>query len=135
MVLLTSVKPDYSDPKAYRPIGLLPVLGTILEKLLITRIRWHILHRLSTCQYGFMPQKRTEDSLYNLMKRIRDKLNEKKFIVMVSLDIEGNFGSGWWPAIRTRLAEENCPINLRRVISSYLRDRRVMVRFAEAKFT
>ncbi|KAA5782693.1 hypothetical protein F3H09_32010, partial [Pseudomonas aeruginosa] len=48
---------------------------------------------------------------------------------MVSLDIEGAFDSAWWPAIKVRLAEEKCPVDLRRVMGSYLSDRVVRVRY------
>ncbi|GBP45697.1 Retrovirus-related Pol polyprotein from type-1 retrotransposable element R1 [Eumeta japonica] len=41
-----------------------------------------------TRQYGFMPQRGTEDSLYDLMTHIHNELNER-IVVMVSLDIEG----------------------------------------------
>ncbi|XP_052744231.1 uncharacterized protein LOC128199301 [Bicyclus anynana] len=51
----------------------------------------------------------------------------------VSLDIEGAFDSAWWPAIKVRLAEEKCPVNIRRIIDSYLRDRKVRVRYAGAE--
>ena len=135
VVLRKPGKSDYADPKSYRPIGLLPVMGKILEKLLITRIRWHILPGLSNRQYGFMPQKCTEDSLYDLMKHINNKLLLKKLVLIVSLDIEGAFDSAWWPAIKTRLSEESCPVNLRKVIDSYLQDRMVTVRYAGAEYT
>ncbi|XP_059059520.1 uncharacterized protein LOC131852803 [Achroia grisella] len=82
-----------------------------------------------------MPQRSAEDALYNLMSHIRSKLHEKKMIVLISLDIEGAFDSAWWPMIRVRLAEEKCPVNLRRVIDSYLRDRAVEVRYAGARAT
>nr|XP_037877477.1 uncharacterized protein LOC119631031 [Bombyx mori] len=98
------------------------------------RIKWHILPKLSKRQYGFMPQRCTEDALYDLVSHIRKKLKEKKLITMVSLDIEGAFDSAWWPAIRLRLAEENCPINLRKVLDSYLEDRRVGVRYAGQEY-
>lgn len=58
----------YTDPKAYRPIGLLPVLGKIFEKMVVNRIKWHVLPKISTRQYEFMPQKSTEDALYVLIK-------------------------------------------------------------------
>ena len=134
VVLRKPGKVDYTTPKAYRPIGLLPVLGKVFEKLLVARLRFYILPRMSTRQYGFMPQRSTEDSLYVLMQHIRTKITDKKIVVMVSLDIEGAFDSAWWPAIRLRLAEEKCPVNLRRVIDSYLRDRRVRVRYAGEEF-
>ncbi|CAH2208365.1 jg17305, partial [Pararge aegeria aegeria] len=130
VVLRKPSREDYTNPKSYRPIGLLPVLGKILEKLLMNRVKWHILPGISTRQYGFMPQKSTEDALYVLMGHINSKLKEKKIVTMISLDIEGAFDSAWWPAIRVRLAEKGCPVNIRRVIDSYLQDRRVRVRYA-----
>ncbi|XP_063617206.1 uncharacterized protein LOC134790367 [Cydia splendana] len=98
--------------------------------MLVARIKFYILPSMSPHQYGFMPQKSTEDSLYTIMQHIRSKLNEKKMVTLISLDIEGAFDSAWWPAIRVRLAEENCPVNLRRVIDSYLSNRVVRVRYA-----
>lgn len=120
----------YTEPKSYRPIGLLPVMGKILEKMLIGRIKWHILPKLSQRQYGFMPQRSTEDALYVLVQHIREKLIQKKIITMISLDIEGAFDSAWWPAIKIRLAEEGCPLNLRRLVDSYLDERTVRLRYA-----
>ncbi|XP_037293087.1 uncharacterized protein LOC119188929 [Manduca sexta] len=98
-------------------------MGKILEKMLVGRLKWHILPRMSHRQYGFMPQRGTEDSLYDLMSHVRAKLREKKVLIMISLDIEGAFDSAWWPAIKVRLAEESCPPNIRRLVASYLDDR------------
>ncbi|XP_045508097.1 uncharacterized protein LOC123703931 [Colias croceus] len=77
-----------------------------------------------------MPQRSTEDALYRLVNHIRNMREEKKISVVVSLDIEGAFDSAWWPAIKVRLAEVGCPANVRRVISSYLSERGVKVRYA-----
>ncbi|KAA5578491.1 reverse transcriptase family protein, partial [Acinetobacter baumannii] len=110
-------------------------LGKIYEKMLVSRLKFHLLPKMSTRQYGFMPQRSTEDSLYNLMQHIHRKLDEKKIIVLVSLDIEGAFDSAWWPAIRVRLAEEKCPLNLRKVFDSYLRNREIVVRYAGEECT
>ncbi|XP_048000297.1 uncharacterized protein LOC125237346 [Leguminivora glycinivorella] len=134
IVLRKPGKSDYTVPKAYRPIGLLPVLGKTLEKMLVARLRFHLLPNMSTRQYGFMPQRSTEDSLYNLMQYIRSKINHKEIVTVVSLDIEGAFDSAWWPAIRVRLAEENCPLNLRRTFDSYLCNRKVIVKYAGEEY-
>ncbi|XP_049874511.1 uncharacterized protein LOC126372706 [Pectinophora gossypiella] len=135
VVLRKPGKDNYRIPKAYRPIGLLPVMGKIFEKLIVGRLKWHILPRISTRQYGFMPQKSTEDSLYDLVNYIRQKIKAKKLVTLVSLDIEGAFDNAWWPAIRVRLAEEKCPANIRRVLDSYLRDRQVTVRYGGEQYT
>ncbi|XP_063835567.1 uncharacterized protein LOC135084759 [Ostrinia nubilalis] len=135
VVLRKPGKEDYTNPKAYRPIGLLPVLGKILEKMIVARMKWHLVPRISTRQYGFMPQRSTEDALYTLVNHIQGKIKLKKLVTLVSLDIEGAFDSAWWPAIRVRLAEEKCPVNIRRLLDSYLDCRKVRVRYAGEECT
>lgn len=58
-------KAHYTVPKAYRPIGLLPVMGKVLEKMVINRLSWELFGEsgLSRRQYGFVPQRSTEDAL------------------------------------------------------------------------
>ncbi|CAK1582424.1 unnamed protein product [Parnassius mnemosyne] len=134
VVLRKPGKETYTHPKSYRPIGLLPVLGKIFEKMVVRRIKWHIVPNISRNQYGFMPQRSTEDSLYDMMQFIRAKLKDKKLILLISLDIEGAFDNAWWPAIRCGLAKTGCPVNLRRLIDNYLKDRTVCVRYAGAEW-
>lgn len=130
VVLRKPGKDDYSHAKAYRPIGLLSILGKIMEKMMIRRVRWHLLPKLNPRQYGFTPQRCTEDSLYDLVQHIKNNLRKKLINVVVSLDIEGAFDSAWWPAIKIRLLEKRCPQNLRRLIISYFTNRSVNVGYA-----
>ncbi|CAH2210899.1 jg7109 [Pararge aegeria aegeria] len=106
VVLKNPGKVDYNNPKSYWPIGLLPVLGKIFEKMLMERIKWHILPQLNPRQYGFVPQRCTEDALYDLINYIKEKIKEKKVVVLISLDIQGAFGSAWWPAILQQLNQK-----------------------------
>nr|XP_037871018.1 uncharacterized protein LOC119629397 [Bombyx mori] len=101
--------------------------------MIVARLKYHILPSMSAHQYGFMPQRSTEDALYTLLERIREKLLDKKLILMVSLDIEGAFDSAWWPAIKVRLVEESCPVGIRGVMNSYMSDRTVGVRYMGAE--
>lgn len=50
VVLRKPGKERYDVLKAYRPIGLLPVMGKVLEKMIVTRLKWHIVPRLSSRQ-------------------------------------------------------------------------------------
>ncbi|GBP97547.1 Putative 115 kDa protein in type-1 retrotransposable element R1DM [Eumeta japonica] len=65
-----------------------------------------------------MPQRGTEDVLYDLMTYIYKELNLKKIVLMVSLDTEGAF----W-ALKAQLLACNCPVNLYGMEKGYLRDR------------
>ncbi|GBP80892.1 RNA-directed DNA polymerase from mobile element jockey [Eumeta japonica] len=123
-------KDYYSRPKSYRPIGLFSVIGKTVERMLVCRIKWHIMPKLQARQFGFMPQRGREDSLYDLMTHIYNELSLKKIILMVSLEIEGAFDNVWWPAIRNQLLAHKCPVNLYSMVMGYLRDREVVVRYA-----
>ena len=125
-------KDDYTNPKSYRPIGLLSVLGKIVEKLLVGRLQWHFLPTLNTNQYGFMPQRGTEDALYALMRHIRAEIKAKKIVILVSLDIEGAFDNAWWPALKRQMVVKNCPRNIYALVASYLEDRNIRVNYARA---
>ncbi|XP_069365327.1 uncharacterized protein [Maniola hyperantus] len=130
VVLRKPGKTDYNHPKSYRPIGLLSIFGKILEKMLISRLKYHILPKLNTRQYGFVPQRSTEDALCDLVNHIREQINNKNIVTLVSLDIEGAFDSAWWPAIKDQLHKMNCPKNLKRLINSYFENRQVQVTYA-----
>ena len=106
------------------------MLGKIVEKLLIVRVQWHIFPTLSANQYGFMPQRSTEDALYDIVGHIRQQVDNKKIVVLVSLDIEGAFDNAWWPALKAALIEKGCPRNLYSTVSSYLANRKVVVNYA-----
>ncbi|CAK1593585.1 unnamed protein product [Parnassius mnemosyne] len=102
--------------------------------MMVKRIRWHILPRANSRQYGFIPQKCTEDALYDMLTHIVNNMRKKFINIIVSLDIEGAFDSAWWPAIKCRLRERKCPRNLRRLMNSYLEDRKVRVRYANKEY-
>ncbi|GBP90791.1 Putative 115 kDa protein in type-1 retrotransposable element R1DM [Eumeta japonica] len=98
--------------------------------MLVGRLQWHLMPKLQATQYGFMPQRGTEDALYDLMTYIYKESNLKKIVLMVSLDIEGAFDNAWWPALKAQLLAYNCPVNLFGMVKGYLRDREVIVRYA-----
>lgn len=132
IILRKPGKEDYTQPKSYRPIGLLSILGKIVEKLKVGRLQWHTQTTLSKRQYGFTPQRGTEDALCDLLRHVRSNLQEKKIVLIISLDIEGAFDNAWWPALKHQLALRKCPKNIYALVCSYLQDRKIMVNYARA---
>lgn len=131
-VIPKPAREDYNNPKSYRPIGLLPVLGKMLEKLFVNRLQWQLGSNglLSPYQYGFTPQRSTEDALFDAMAMVRGGLESKDMVVMVSLDIEGAFDNAWWPAIIDQLHANGVDLSVVRLIVNYLSERRVRLRYA-----
>lgn len=130
-------KDDYSDIAAYRPIGLINVLGKLLEKLIIKRLNFHMYStgNQSNKQYGFKEQTSTVAALKSAIDTIKDMKRDGKLVVAVSLDIAAAFDNAWWPALLTRLQSMKCPKNIYLTIMSYLQNRSVILNHADATET
>lgn len=98
-----------------RPISLLPVLGKVLEKLMINRIMYHLIknNSLHKNQFGFMPSKSTEDAVYKVVEWMKNVYTCKEFGILISLDISGAFNS-------EMVAEDITPVKSKRMSEKFL---------------
>jgi len=113
----------------YRPISLLNTEGKILERLLIKRIMHHLYKtdQLNGIQYGFTPQKNTVDAAMEVRRFTEPQLERGGMAIIASLDVQGAFGSAWWPTILQGLREAECPRNLYYLTQDYLKDRKAII--------
>jgi len=112
---------DLRNPKSYRPVSLLPVLGKVLEKAINDRLRTQITPRLSGKQYGFTPGRSTQDAIGNLLTW--SSLREERYVLTVFLDISGAFDNLKWSALQEDLAALGASAHTRAHITEYLRGR------------
>ena len=110
------------DPKSYRPITLLPVLGKILERVMI-RGAATIVDNISQKQHGFRKGRSTVTAINTVLDAARAA--EAKYVQLVLLDISGAFDNAWWPMILSKLKCLNCPPNVYYMLVDYFRDRKV----------
>lgn len=127
-------KSDQSDLSSFRPIGLLPVFGKLLEKLFLSRFTYNCLKRnlWSPHQFGFRPQTSTVQALEKALSVIRQHKANKKQVVAVSLDIRSAFSNARWPDILQGLRRSFCSTNIIKLIESYFTDRLVTLPFCDA---
>ena len=125
IVLPKANKSNYLDPSAYRPISLLPILGKVLEKIILNRLQSLAENQnwLNANQHGFRKGKSTVTALEELTSVIRGGFRKKCFTSCVLLDIKGAFDNAWHPTIIRRLSENNCPNYLIKWINSFLQNR------------
>jgi len=125
---------DYTDLGSYRPIGLLPVFGKLLEKLFTKRLTYsaRTQQKWSNNQFGFREQTTTSDALRNILSIVQDAKSKKHQVIGVSLDIKAAFDNAWWPLLIHRLRRTQCPRNLFRLVQSYIRDRTATLDFGDA---
>ncbi|CAK9819177.1 Putative 115 kDa protein in type-1 retrotransposable element R1DM [Anthophora quadrimaculata] len=129
-ILLKGEEKNESDPKSYRPISLLPVLGKFLEKIIHNRLYTLFQNHplAATRQYGFRKGKSTEDAIMKLRKIVAD--TTEKYAIAILLDISGAFDHVWWPSILLNLQRRNCPKNIYTLIQSYLSERTAKIQGA-----
>ncbi|GBP39493.1 Retrovirus-related Pol polyprotein from type-1 retrotransposable element R1 [Eumeta japonica] len=88
-----------TDPKAYRPITLLSVLGKILERIFLKQAV-NMTANLSASQHGFTVGRSTRTALNSILGTARD--STEKYVQCIFLDISGAFDNAWWPMILTK---------------------------------
>ncbi|RVE51677.1 hypothetical protein evm_003649 [Chilo suppressalis] len=128
-------KPNKTNPdslNSFRPIGLIPVFGKTLEKLMIKRITYLCEREesLNKNQYGFREQVSTVDALENALNTIKTAKSGKKEVAAISLDIKAAFDNAWWPALFERLKHISCPKNIYKLVQGYFTDRQVSLSYA-----
>ena len=111
-----------SDPKAYRPITLLPILGKILERLIISCAP-SLQGNISLTQHGFARGKSTVTALHAVLDRVAS--TEQNYVQLILLDISGAFDNAWWPMILTKAKQGGIPPNIYKILVSYFNGRRV----------
>lgn len=123
VTLLKSVDKNKADPSSYRPVCLLPIMGNVMETLILKRLLSVSEDRLSMRQYGFRQGRSTEDAL-NEFLRIQE--TEKKYALGIFLDISNAFNNLWWPSILKRLRDWKSSNQLLKILQNYLSNRKVV---------
>ncbi|BES87399.1 Reverse transcriptase (RNA-dependent DNA polymerase) [Nesidiocoris tenuis] len=76
-------------------------------------------------QYGFVKGKGTTDALLKI-KGAAASL--KKCVMLICVDISGAFDNLWWPALLQELRKAEVPANLFRLVKSYLKNRKTVIK-------
>jgi len=98
VTILKGTDKKREDPKSFRPVSLLPVLGKALEHLVCTRLNDEIKENIADSQHGF----RKERSTLTAINEVKSWVNERheKYVLGVFLDISGAFDNvDWKPLI------------------------------------
>ena len=130
-------RPDLADPSSYRPISLLPVMGKVLEKVLLKRLLY-TANKLDWCpnnQHGFRTGFSTVTALRTLTDQIKRGFAKKANTVCVFLDIKGAFDNAQHSTIIQNLQKSNCPAYLTKLIASFLNNRKAELRLEDSRLS
>jgi hypothetical protein len=104
-------KADYTLPKAFRPISLLPTISKGLEAAVAARLSYitetHDL--LPANHFGARPRRSAEQALNALVERIYQAWRQRKVLSLVSFDVKGAFNGVHSSVLEKRLAARRVP--------------------------
>jgi ribonuclease HI len=126
VILKKPNKPDYSQPKAYRPIALLNTLGKTLEKIMAKRLSYmaeSVLHMLPSQQCGGRPGRSALDAVMTLVHTILEGWRKGKDTTALLVDIKGAFDNVHHPTLLNILQQKGAPYQLITWTSSFLSHR------------
>lgn len=118
VTFLKSPTRDCRDPGSFRPITLLSVLGKVLERVLVTRLRDLVVHMPS--QFGFTVGRSTIDAWTKAQAIVEGCT--ARYVVGIFVDFKGAFDHLNWGAIIHKLRQLNCAETA--IWQSYFRERR-----------
>jgi hypothetical protein len=131
VVIKKNGKPDYSAPKAYRPISLLNCLGKVSEKIMATRLaymaeRHHLLHKL---QIGGRPKRSAVDAAMFLTTKIDEANRRNKITSTLCIDVKGAFDNVYKKRLLHTMRTMKLDQKTVRWVDSFLSDRMASLSF------
>lgn len=106
VVLLKSPDRVRSNLRSYRGISLLPVLGKVLERIMVTRLKDCDSAALSEFQFGFREGRSVEDAWLHVRHCVRESTG--KYVLGIFVDFKGAFDYLLWDVVIDRLRSVGC---------------------------
>lgn len=131
VVLRKPGKPDYSLPKAYRPIALLNTTCKLLTSI-VAEDMIHIAEKhqlLPSTQFGGRPGRTTTDAIHLLVHKIKDAWRKGNVVSVLFLDIEGAFPNAVTDRLIHILKSKGIPPEYVELIRNMLQGRRTRLKF------
>ncbi|EDN91513.1 hypothetical protein SS1G_00916 [Sclerotinia sclerotiorum 1980 UF-70] len=120
----------YTNPRSYRPIALLSVLGKGLERLIAKKVSWLALNYqvLANQQLGALPLRSSVDLTTCVTHDIEASLKQGLKTTLLTMDVKGAFDAVLPGRLVNRLREQGWPNNLVRWVQSFATNRSIKIR-------
>ena len=135
-----SNKDDYSEPKAWRGITLLPVPLKVLERAIQWKLEEHFARRpLNDRQYAFRKGRSCDHALSRVVNKLEKAKEQGQFALYVGLDISGAYNHLSPKALVEAMRRRGIDEPIVRWVEQFLSERRIQAEVngqtAEVKVT
>jgi hypothetical protein len=130
-ILKKAGKPDYTAPKAYRPVSLLNCLGKVAERIVAKRLSYlaETFQLLDSEQMGGRPGRSVMDAVLALVHDIQSGNKAGKVVSVLFLDVKGAFDHVNREQLLEILMRKGFPSEVLRWVDSFLTDRLIALAF------
>ena len=131
-VVIPAKKPN-KDPfqaTSYRPIALTSCVCKLMEKMINTRLVWHLETKelLSPFQFGFRKNRSTLDPLWRLSNQIQQGFVKQCQTIGVFFDLEKAYDTTWRQGIINKIYKMGIRGNMIKFLDSFLSNRYIKVK-------
>ena len=129
MVPIQKKGKDRANTDSYRPISLTSCAGKLMERMINTRLVWHLEKNniITPEQAGFRQHHSTEDQVTYIAQKIEDGFQDKQHTLTVWIDMEKAYDRVWKDGLRLKLQKSGVTGCMYQWISQYLTNRKARV--------